>query len=76
MIRAGDDHGIDRLRLEMKIKAAEAETPGEERKPAAENEPVTLVKQWTDFAGDSITTAVRHHRLELKPEGSSPARPC
>ena len=63
MIRAGDDHGIDRLRLEMKIKSAEPEAAeGEEAKPAPDAEPVTMVKQWTDFAGDSITTAVRHHR--------------
>ena len=67
VIRAGDDHGIGRLQLEMKVvqpDSATAETPNS--KPAAESEDVTVVKQWSDFAVDS-TTAVGEHRLELKP---------
>jgi hypothetical protein len=75
MIRAGDDHGLARLQLEMKIKPSEAETAnGAEGAPQpADSQPATMLKQWTDFAGDS-TTAVRHFRLELKPEMVKPGQ--
>ena len=33
-----------------------------------------IVKQWTDFAGDSTSTAVRHHRLALTPELVKPGQ--
>jgi hypothetical protein len=59
-IRAGDDHGIGRLRLEMKVSSP--------------TESETVVKQWTDFAGDSVTTAVRQFTLELKPELVKPGQ--
>jgi hypothetical protein len=93
MIRAGDDHGIDRLRLEMKIQSApsesasakEAETgPSGEDSSAGRDDgappndekaaPAMLVKQWSDFAGDSITTATRHHALQLDPETVKPGQ--
>jgi hypothetical protein len=71
MIRAGDDHGIGRLRLELKVKSSEAETaPSGGTKTA----PVTVISQWTDFAGPSISTAVRQHSLELKPEMVKPGQ--
>lgn len=73
MIRAGDDHGIDRLRLEMKIADAAPAQAGT-ASPEANASPATIVKQWTDFAGDSTTTAVRHHVLELKPETVKPGQ--
>jgi len=75
MIRAGDDHGLARLQLEMKIKPSEAETAqgAEGAAGPADGRPVTVLKQWTDFAGDS-TTAVRHFRLELKPEMVKPGQ--
>ena len=37
-------------------------------------EPVAVVQQWNDFAGDSTTTAVRHHVLKLKPETIKPGQ--
>ena len=73
-IRAGDDHGLQRLRLEMKVAliVGGAQEGGE--KPASEHEPVAMVKQWNDFAGDSTTTAVRHHLLKLKAEIVKPGQ--
>ncbi len=74
-IRAGDDHGIQRLRLERKVRAASAAAaPEGAAKPAADTEPVTVVQQWSDFVGDSTTTAVRHHLLKLKPETIKPGQ--
>jgi hypothetical protein len=55
VIRAGDDHGLGRLQLEMKL--------GE---PASADAEATVVQQWSDFPGDATTTAVRQHRLQLK----------
>jgi len=56
LIRAGDDHGIGRLQLEMKVAPSES----------GEGGAVTVVQQWSDFPGDSTTTADRQYRLELK----------
>ena len=72
-IRAGDDHGLSGLRLEMKVQAAAVTAPDGGSKPAADTESVTLVKQWNDFAGDS-TTAVRHHLLKFTPEMAKPGQ--
>jgi len=63
VVRAGDDHGLGRLRLEMKVK-----------NPDAENNSTTTVQQWTDFVGDSTTTAVRRHHLTIKPELVKPGQ--
>ena len=74
-IRAGDDHGIQRLRLEMKVRSSSAAAaPDGGEKPASGNEPLTVVQQWTDFVGDSTTTAVRHHVMKLKPETIKPGQ--
>jgi hypothetical protein len=61
VIRAADDHGISRLQLEMKVQSKEEE-----------KEPASTVKQWTDFSGESVATAVRHFTLELDPEKVKP----
>ena len=55
VIRAGDDHGLGRLQLEMKLAG-----------PKSADADATVVQQWSDFPGDSTTTAVRQHRLQLK----------
>ncbi|MFZ1935867.1 MAG: hypothetical protein WCB27_08635 [Thermoguttaceae bacterium] len=55
VIRAGDDHGLGRLQLEMKLA-----------EPGSADAEATVVQQWSDFPGDSTTTAVRQHRLQLK----------
>jgi hypothetical protein len=83
-IRAGDDHGIHHLRLEMKIKQAETEAKqasaesSEKNEPAntlpEENQAVTVVHEWSDFTGDSVTTAVRRYALTLKPETVKPGQ--
>ncbi len=54
VIRAGDDHGLGRLQLEMKLAGEVADAEA------------TVVRQWSDFPGDSTTTAVRQYRLQLK----------
>jgi hypothetical protein len=72
MIRAVDDHGIGRLRLEMKIKTAQGETTDTEAEASEPTEavPATVVQQWTKF--ENSTTVVRHHRLELDPQQVKP----
>ena len=67
MIRAGDDHGLQRLRLEMRVKPSDAES-------ASDAGPVTIVEQWIDFAGPSVTSAVRHHSVKLNPEQVKPGQ--
>lgn len=72
MIRASDDYGLDRLRLEMKIREP---APGEGR-PGGESEPgeaaPTVVRQWADLQG--AANAVRQYRLGLDPERARPGR--
>jgi len=62
MIRAGDDHGVGRVRLEMKVNKTQPEG-GSAEAEATEVSPAAGVKDWTEF--ESSTTAVLHHRLEL-----------
>jgi len=67
-IRAGDDHGLGKLRLETKIQAPGREEPSEHtREP-----PATIARQWTDLEGD--TAAVRHHLLKLDPQDVRPGQ--
>ncbi len=75
MIRAGDDHGVGRVRLEMQVKGPEGDADAEgapegTQTPAAEALPVTTVNEWTKFEGS--TTVVLHHRLELTPDTVQP----
>ena len=70
MIRAGDDHGVGRVRLEMKVKASEP-AGGEASEPAEEVIPIT-VQDWTDLG--SKTTAVLHHRLPLGEDKVKPGQ--
>jgi hypothetical protein len=84
MIRVTDDYGVGRVRLEMKIKDAAAEKPeGKaedaedkaeegEAKPEPDNEPGTLVQEWTKF--DSSTTVALNHRLELAADRVKPGQ--
>ena len=71
MIRAADDYGLGRLRLEMKVKDTPpaADPPDSEMTPPGAELPsalpITVVQQWTQF--DSDKTVVRHYRLELDP---------
>jgi hypothetical protein len=74
MIRAGDDHGIARLRLEMKIESSESAAKSVDEKKAGDDQTAKSVKEWTDFTGEQTTTAVRHHTLELKPDVVQPGQ--
>jgi len=71
MIRAGDDHALGRLRLEMKVKSpAPKETERPEAGPALSQDdtsPTRVAKQWTQF-GVGEATAVRNHTLVLSPD--------
>lgn len=60
MIRAGDDHAVGRVRLEMKIEHPSGE---ENSSASAEAQPITPVNEWTKFEG--TTTVLLNHRLEL-----------
>jgi len=73
VIRATDDHGLGRLQLQMKVLQPSKET-GEEKDsstPSVTNESSTaesLLKEWTDFAGNGTTLAVRQFRLTIDPQ--------
>ncbi len=74
MIRAGDDHGVGRLQLEM----MKEQTPADEQGPGTSvpsesgGTPIIL-KQWTGFGGDA-TAAVRQYRLRLDPATAKPGQ--
>jgi hypothetical protein len=84
-VRAGDDHALGRLRLEMKIVSEqsadskqdssasprprplpEGEGMTENNLPEGEETLISTVAQWNDL--QNLTTAVRRHKLVLKPE--------
>jgi hypothetical protein len=82
-IRAGDDYGIGRLRLEMKIQhkdtiSGPADAPASDNadvkngniEQSADKEPITAVEQWTDLANN--TTVVRNYSFELKADKFQP----
>jgi hypothetical protein len=73
-VRAGDDHGVGRLWLEMKTQPT---APGAHSPEAPPPEPATQtppekVKHWTLPRGG--TALLRHHRLELGPQGVKPGQ--
>jgi hypothetical protein len=73
-IRAGDDYGLGRIRLEMKVEEArpEGEDGDEADAPATDvSEPIRL-EQWTNF--ERSTTAVRNYTLALSPERFKPGQ--
>jgi hypothetical protein len=63
MIRAGDDHGLDRVRLEIKVQTADSD---------AATGAATTVKEWTDFAEHSVTSAARRYSLKPDPTRAKP----
>ena len=68
MIRAGDDHGIQRLRLEMKITTSQMENQIGDAKPRR-CRIGRVVKQWTDFAGDVDHDRRAASHAEVRPRG-------
>jgi tetratricopeptide (TPR) repeat protein len=62
MIRSADDHGVGRVRLEMKVNDESAVGTGDETSETADKN-TTVVKQWTEFDNDS--TIVLHHLMAL-----------
>ncbi|NLS91668.1 MAG: hypothetical protein GXX96_05750 [Planctomycetaceae bacterium] len=71
MIRSEDDHGVGRVRLEMKVKAGPA-GEGDQIESTADDKEANVVKQWTEF--DSNTTIVLHHLLALGPDVVQPGQ--
>ncbi len=74
MLRAGDDHGLGRVRLEMKIETSPPGEGGADR-PVAESEetsPAVPLEEWTQF--ETSATAVLHHRLELSGVQAQPGQ--
>ncbi|MHB8902776.1 MAG: hypothetical protein ACYC6Y_28785, partial [Thermoguttaceae bacterium] len=71
MIRSADDHGVGRVRLEMKVQQAAAEAGGE---PASgpDDRDAAVVKQWTEF--DNNNTMLLHHLLTLAPQTATPGQ--
>jgi hypothetical protein len=68
MMRANDDHGIGRLRLEMKVQtppaaAADGDPAAEAKLDPADNSPPTKLAAWSDF--ERSTTPVRNYTLAL-----------
>jgi hypothetical protein len=77
-IRAGDDYGVDRIRLEMKVQDQDVSSASPQADSSQEKQgasglkgsiavsaPAIIVKQWTDF--ENSATVTRQHNLELKP---------
>jgi len=74
MIRCGDDHGIGRVRLEMKVTKTQPEA-GEAGGPAGETAEKTFastVEEWTEFT--SRSAVVLHHRLGLSADRFEPGQ--
>lgn len=82
-LRGTDDHGVGRVRLEMRVlegrkaspeEAAEAsaEDEAKQEKPDEKKAPFALMKEWTKFEG--TTTVLPNHRLELTPEQAKPGQ--
>jgi hypothetical protein len=77
-IRAGDDYGLERMRLEMKVQTQEAQDTAAENNSSEQTADThasdqvladgssKLIMQWTDF--ENSTAALRHYNLELKGE--------
>lgn len=65
-VRAGDDHGLGRVRIEMKVRpAAEAEVD-----PEADKSPPTVLANWTEFDGG--TAVLKDHQCLLDPDQIHP----
>jgi hypothetical protein len=63
MVRATDDLGLGRVRLEMRVRSGDREEGADGASAEAPAEPI---REWTEF--ETSTTAVLHHRLELPRE--------
>ncbi len=75
LVRAGDDHGLGRVRLEMKVLDGDASQPAAadpalpvdpDAGAAADAMPARTVEQWSDFEG--VTLATRSFELPLSTE--------
>ncbi|MBN1908161.1 MAG: hypothetical protein JW818_00345, partial [Pirellulales bacterium] len=68
LVRGADDHGLGRLKIEMRRVETNADAPGAD----ADSSPVVTLKEWTDL--DEGKTATRRHRLKLDPEHVRPGQ--
>lgn len=71
MIRSIDDHGVGRVRLEMKTKDESAGDADRETSTLTDAD-TTVVKQWTEF--DSNNTIVLHHLMALAGDVAKPGQ--
>ena len=71
MIRSSDDHGVGRVRLEIKIKTQAGDGAGQKHADAKETQKA-VVKEWTRF--DSNSTIVLHHLLPLTADVATPGQ--
>ena len=65
-VRAGDDHGLGRVRVEMKIRAASEE----ETDPDSQKGAVNVLANWIEFESD--TAALKSHKCLLDPDQVRP----
>ncbi|MEN6404932.1 MAG: hypothetical protein ABFC77_00520 [Thermoguttaceae bacterium] len=67
-VRAGDDHGLGQVRVEMKVAASsETESDDAER-------PIAVVRQWNHFGDASTTSVVRRCEIRLTPKLIQPGQ--
>ena len=69
MIRGADDHGVGRVRLEMKAEADSGKGTDGEASTIADRQ-TTVVKEWTEF--DSNSSIVLHHLVAMAAELAKP----
>ncbi len=66
IVRAGDDHGLGRVRVELKTRPA-GETDSD---PAGDKSAPTLLANWTEFESD--TAVLKNHSCRLDPDQIKP----
>ena len=66
-VSATDDHALDRIWLETKTQAADADAA-----KSTDRGPAAMLHAWTDL--DGAATAVRRHKVSLKPLGVEPGQ--
>ena len=69
MIRGADDHGVGRVRLEMKAEADSGKRTDGEASTIADRQ-TTVVKEWTEF--DSNSAIVLHHLVAMAADLAKP----
>lgn len=71
MIRGADDHGVGRVRLEMKVKDGPGGEPAGDEK-AAEDATARTIKDWTELGGKN--TVVLEHLVKMTADLAKPGQ--